>query len=161
MARNPRNAAAAAARMCAAVIAGWGVLFGSVAHAGLGEPVESVARDHAAVHGTALVVTPRQAYDVQETTTEAGLQLRQYVSHGGTVFAVAWSGRTLPDLKMVLGKHYDEYYAAASAHQGNHHVLSVATPNVVISITKVQRGFTGVAYVPALVPTGTSVKELR
>ena len=87
--------------------------------------------------------------------------MRQYASHGGTVFAVAWSGRSLPDLSIVLAKYFDDYVAAAAAHHGNHHVLTVTTPQFVISVVKHPRGLTGSAHLPGLLPAGISPQELR
>jgi len=144
-----------------AVVVTIGTLLSPAAHAGLGEPVDTVQRDHAALHGATLAVTPMLSYDLHETTTIDGLRLRQYASRAGTVFAVAWSGPALPDLKLVLGKNYDAYVAAAGTHRGSHHVLTIATPELVLNITKHSRGFTGHAHLPALLPAGTAAADLR
>lgn len=144
-----------------AVLIVLGTLLAPAAHAGLGEAVASVSRDQTALRATTLAVTPMQAYDVHEITTADGTHVRQYVSRAGTVFAVAWSGRSLPDLKVVLASHYGEYLTAASAHHYNHHVLNVVTPGLVLNVTRLPRGFAGGAHVPALLPAGTSVQELR
>jgi hypothetical protein len=162
MARIPCNGFAARARRLAlAIVVAGGAPLAPTAQAGLGEPVDSVERDHAAVHGSALSVTPMLNYDLHETTTVDGARLRQYATRAGTVFAVAWSGPALPNLKLVLGKSYDAYVAAASAHRGSHHVLNIVTPDLVLNITKHARGFTGNAYQPALLPAGTTAQELR
>ena len=150
-----RRAAITAGLM--AVVAG---LSGGTAHAGLGESVDSVARDHSALHGQSIAVTKTVAYDRHEMVTASGVHCREYASRDGTVFAVAWSGPTQPDLKVLLGSHYNEYLAAATAHHGGHHVLSVATPGLVLQITRLPRGFVGHAHVPDLVPAGTSLTEL-
>lgn len=155
------SAAPPARRHAAAALIIVGSLVASVAHAALGEPVDSVQRDHEALLGTTLTVTPMQAYDVHETTIADGTTIRQYVSRSGTVFAVAWSGRSLPSLQVLLGKHYDAYVTAAAAHRGSHHVFNVATPDFVLSITRITRASSGSAHVPALLPPGTSVQELR
>jgi hypothetical protein len=162
MVNTVRGTAASPGRRHASVaLIAAGSLFASVAHAGLGETVDSVRRDHEALHGTTLTVTPMQAYDIHETTLADGSTVRQYVSHSGTVFAVAWSGRGLPSLQVLLAKHYDEYVTAAAAHRGSHHVFNVATPDLVVSITRITRASSGRVHVPALVPAGTSVQELR
>jgi hypothetical protein len=162
METTPRDGSAARARQGAlAIVVAVGALLAPAARAGLGEAVDSVQRDHAALHGAALSVTPMLNYDLHETTTVDGTHLRQYATRAGTVFAVAWSGPALPDLKLVLGKNYDAYVAAASAHRGSHHVLNIATPELVLNITKHSRGFTGHAHLPALLPAGTTAQELR
>jgi Protein of unknown function (DUF2844) len=162
MARTLRRGFAMRARLIAlATIAAAGALLTPAAQAGLGKPVESVQRDHAALHGVALAVTPMQNYDLHESTIADGTRLRQYATRAGTVFAVAWSGPALPDLKLVLGESYDAYVAAASNHRGSHHVFTIATPELVLGITKHLRGFTGHAHLPALLPAGTTAQELR
>jgi hypothetical protein len=162
MAKNPIDRRGRAARrlaLLAPVVLG--VLASSTAWAGLGETADSIARDHLALRGTTLAVTPAVDYDIHETTTADGARIRQYVSREGTVFAVAWSGRGQPDLKVVLAGQYDKYLAAATAHRGNHHVFTVSTPQLVISIVRAPRGFQGAAHLPALVPAGVSASELR
>ena len=162
MAKTPRGGFAARARQGAlAIVVAVGALLAPSAQAGLGEPVDSVQRDHAALHGAALSVTPMLNYDLHETTTVDGGRLRQYATRAGTVFAVTWSGPALPDLKLVLGKSYDTYFAAASAHSGGHHVLNIEAPELVLNITKHSRGFTAHAHLPALLPAGTAAQELR
>jgi len=147
--------------LAAAALTAAGVLLGGTAQAGLGEPVASVARDHAALRGTALTVSPAGSFDVHETTLEDGTRVRQYAAPGGTVFAVAWTGTSLPNLQVLLGQHYGEYLAAAAAHRGSHHLLSVATPGLVLTVTKLARASSGSAHVPALLPANTSVQDLR
>ena len=161
MARKPvdgRRAGACRRTLLPVVL---GVFASSVAHAGLGERAESIQQDHVALHGTTLAVTPAVDYDVHETTTADGAHVRQYASRSGTVFAVTWSGRTQPDLRVLLAKHYDAYVAAASAHRGSHHVLSVSTPELVITVVRHARSASGAAHLPALLPAGISAGDLR
>ncbi len=146
-----RTASIAFAALC-----GW---VGS-AHAGLGETVTSVARDRAALGADTQTTTAMPMYDRHAFTTAGGTSVREFAAHDGTVFAVNFSGPTMPDLKTVLGTHYDAYMAAAQARHRNHHVLSFEADGVVVTIVKFQRGFQGAAHVPAAVPNGVSVQEL-
>ncbi len=130
------------------------------AYAALGENVSSVARDHAALHGS-LVSTPMQQYDVQEMVTDTGTRVREYSAHGGPVFAVTWSGTQVPDLSLLLGTYFDRYVAAAKAHRTGHHVLSVNTPSLAMSIVRFQRSSSGQVYVPSLMPHSVTRRELR
>ncbi|MBS0394709.1 MAG: DUF2844 domain-containing protein [Proteobacteria bacterium] len=131
------------------------------AWAGLGEPVASVARDHAALHGTALNSAASAGYEMHESVLADGTRVRQYAVPGGRVFAVSWQGRQLPDLKVLLASHYDAYVAAARAHVGGHHVFSLATPDVAMYVMRRSRDVEGSAHVPALVPAGVAVAELH
>ena len=145
----------------ATMLVGLGLSVPPAAHAGLGEPVESVQRDHAALRGKALAVTPAATFDRHEITTAEGTLVSEYASHAGTVFAVTWSGRSLPDLKVVLGQHYGAYAAATTGRRGNHHVFTIETADLVLHIRKLPRGFTGSAHVPALLPPGTAAADIR
>ena len=156
-----RRAPISWARVLTPTLFGLGLGAAPAAYAGLGEGVESVQRDHIALLGTALAVTPTATYDLHEITITEGNRVREYVSRAGTVFAVTWSGRSLPNLKAVLGQHYDEYAAVSTGHRGNHHVLSIATPGLVLTIRKLPRGFIGSAHVPALLPPGVDPRDIR
>jgi hypothetical protein len=140
---------------------GLGLCLVTAAHAGLGEGVDSLQRDHAALRGAALSVTPMTAYDLHEITTAAGTRVREYVSHAGTVFAVTWAGRSPPDLSVVLAQHYPDYVQAATAHRGSHKVFAMTTDGLVMSVMKLPRGFQGEAHVPALLPAGVSGGDIR
>jgi len=117
--------------------------------------------DREALNGSPNTVTSTSAYEVHETRTPDGTRLREFVNAGGRVFAVTWSGRFQPDLEQLLASHYPEYLAAAGHRRGSHHVVSVSTPGLVLSIVQLPRGFSGAAHVPSLVPPGVNPEELR
>lgn len=102
-----------------------------------------------------------QQYEVQEIVTDAGTTVREYAAHGGPVFAVTWRGAQVPDLHLLLGTYFDSYVAAAKAHRTGHHVLSVNTPSLAMSIVRFQRSASGQVYVPSLMPHGVTRRELR
>lgn len=138
-----------------------GLALAPVAEAGLGEGVDSIARDHATLRAHAAAVVPMVSYDVHELTMADGGHVREYASRGGTVFAVTFSGRAMPDLGALLGSHYADYVAAMSAHRMNHKVLAINEPGLVMAVVKQPRGIAGSAHVPALLPAGVSARELR
>lgn len=138
-----------------------GLLLAGAAQAGLGERAESVARDHAMLHGTALRVTPMASYEMHEITSAHGGRVREYVSRDGAVFATTWAGPAMPDLKVVLAGHYAQYMAGAQAHRASHHVFSMTTDQMVLRVMKLPRGIAGSARVPALVPAGVNVEDIR
>jgi hypothetical protein len=77
------------------------------------------------------------------------------------VFALTWSGTQVPDLKQLLGTYFDRYMTAAQVHRTGHHVLSIATPDLVMTVVKFQRKSSGQVYVPSLMPSGVTRQELR
>ena len=139
----------------------FGLFLAGTAQAGLGEREESVARDHATLRGTALRVTPMAHYQLHEIMSEHGGRVREYVSPDGQVIATTWSGPAMPDLKVVLGEHYPDYMANAQVRRASHHVFSMATSGMVLRVVKLPRGIAGAARVPALVPPGVNVDDIR
>jgi Protein of unknown function (DUF2844) len=130
------------------------------AHAALGAMVDSVARDETMLKGTELV-TPTANYDLHEIKAATGTTVREYVSRQGTVFAVNWEGRTTPDLQQLLGSSYSRYLAEARTHRSGHHLLSINSPDLVASVVRLQRSSIGHVHLPALVPAGVAVADLR
>ncbi len=147
--------------LTAALAAVAGLAVAPAAHAGLGEGVASVARDHATLHAQVANVVPMQAYDLHEMTSRDGSRVREYVTRAGTVFAVTFNTRTMPDLKALLGDRYAEYVAVTNARRTNHKVFAISTPSLVLQIVKLPRGFSGSAHVPTLLPEGFSSRDLR
>jgi Protein of unknown function (DUF2844) len=128
--------------------------------AALGGGAASVEADRARLNG-ALRVAPQANYIVHEITTGSGLQVHEYLSAGGKVFAVSWRGPGIPDLKQMLGSYYGEYAQAASAPHYNHHHLSIETPDVIVQSSGHTRAFFGRAWVPALLPQNFSVDQIN
>jgi len=137
------------------------VLHAPAAHAALGATRDDLLRDAAALQTTRVTITSREHYDVHEMIAGDGTTVRAYVEPGGRVFAVTWSGRVQPDLRVVLGPYYAQFLQAAHAPHPSHHVLTLTTPDLVLSVVKLPRGFTGRAHLPSLVPAGTAVDSLR
>lgn len=131
--------------------------------AALGGPATSVAADRKALAAEAVSTTSSGRYERHAFTTPDGTSVREFASPDGGVFAVDFSGPSMPDLKTVLGTHYAAYEtAAARARRGvNHHVFSFASDGVVMTVTKLPRGFAGRAHLPAAVPAGVDVDTLR
>jgi hypothetical protein len=132
------------------------------AHAALGGDAASVASDADALHGV-IHSTPLQQYDIDEITSENGMRLREFLSRSGVVFAVTWSGPAMPDLEKLLGTSFKTYTAAVAAenHRGLKRSLRVATSDLVVESDGHMRAFSGRAYLPALIPPGTSAADLR
>lgn len=130
--------------------------------AALGGDAASVASDAAALHG-AIHSTPLQQYDIHEITSDNGMRLREFQDRGGVVFAVVWSGPAMPDLQKLLGKSYHTYATgvAAARHPGLKRSLRIATSDLVVESEGHMRAYSGRAYLPVLMPSGTSAADLR
>lgn len=133
----------------------------STAFAGLGGDASSVTTDAAKLKAQARS-TPAGGYTVSQMTLPSGTVVNEYVSAEGKVFAVTWKGAAVPDLSQALGSYFAEYKAAAAAtpHSGHHH-LSVQESDLVVTTGGHMRAWTGVAYVPSLLPPNFSLSEIK
>jgi hypothetical protein len=128
--------------------------------AGLGGDATSVEADRASLKG-ALHITSAASYAVHEINSSDGMQVHEYVSPAGKVFAVSWRGAGIPDLRQMLGSYYGEFAQAASQPHYNHHHLSVQTANVVVQSSGHARSFLGRAWVPALLPQNFASNDIN
>jgi Protein of unknown function (DUF2844) len=162
--RWQRNGVARARRLVTfggALVVAFSFLHAPAARAALGASRGDLLQDAAALQTTRVTITAREGYDVHEMISPDGTAVRAYVEPGGRVFAVTWSGKVQPDLRVVLGPYYARYLDAARAPHPSHHVLALNAPDLVLSVVKLPRGFAGHAHLPSLVPAGTSVDALR
>ena len=127
--------------------------------AALGGDVASVVADQAHINGK-LIVSQAQKYVVHEIQAPSGSLVREFVAPAGAVFAVAWTGPTMPDLRQVLGSYFDRYVAAVAQRRMRGPVL-IEQPGLVVQSSGHMRAFTGKAYVPDAVPSGVSIEEIR
>jgi hypothetical protein len=132
------------------------------ARAALGGDAASVASDADALHGV-IHSTLLQQYDIHEITSDNGMRLREFQDRSGVVFAVVWSGPAMPDLQKLLGASYQKYTTAvaAASHPGLKRSLRIATSDLVVESDGHMRAYSGRAYLPALIPAGTSPADLR
>jgi hypothetical protein len=123
-------------------------------HASLGGPVSTVEADRAVIHGSRRTVEA-SGYTVHEIQAPTGTVVREFVSNG-TVFAVSWHGPFIPDLRLLLGPHFDSFSASASGkpRRPGHGPLLVEAPGLVVESSGKMRAFFGRAYLPDLLPPG-------
>jgi Protein of unknown function (DUF2844) len=132
------------------------------ARASLGGDAASILEDANELHG-AVQSSARPHYEVREIATDNGMQVREFLTLDGRVFAVSWAGPALPDLQRLLGPHFQVYAAAlaARAHLGLHRSLRVATTDLIVESDGQLRSYVGRAYLPAMVPLSVSITDLR
>lgn len=102
-------------------------------------------------------------YRIQETQLEPGVNVREFATPQGQVFAVVWEGFVLPDLDALLGIHFAEFRRMADTARGKGvrgSVVSVNQAGLVVHSGGRARAFSGYAYLPALIPTGVAIDEL-
>lgn len=130
-----------------------------VALAMLGGDEASIEVDRVRLKGTASVRhAPR--YALHEIAQPSGVAVRQYVAPTGKVFAVEWKGPVRPDLRQVLGPHFDRYVAVAKEGRIKRVPVVIREASLVVVTGGHLRAFTGRAYVPDLVPPGVDAEAL-
>ncbi len=138
-------------------------LAANTAWATLGGTGDSIAADRGMLTAASLATSKRAGYTVHEIRSE-GITIREYVSPSNVVFAVAWNGVTNPDLDQLFGTYAAEYQAAlaqAERKPGGRNQSRVATDRVVVERWGHMRNLQGRAYVPALVPEGVNIDEIK
>jgi len=131
-----------------------------LACAALGEPESSITDEVQHLKGS-IKSTLRTNYRVHEIQLPSGTVLREFAAIDGKVFAVAWSGPAIPDLRQALGRYFDVYVTAAQAKHGGHRHLQIEQSEFVMQSSGHMRAFSGRAYLPQALPPGTSADEIR
>ncbi len=132
--------------------AGYGALGGNAA---------SIAEDSAALSASAGALLPFSAYTVHELRMPSETLVREYLSADGKVFAIGWSGPAMPDLRQLLGPYFEAYTEAARAQQAGPGPLDVRQSGLVVESGGRMRAFFGRAYLPAAMPAGVTLDEIR
>jgi hypothetical protein len=135
-------------------------LIPGIAAAALGEPEASVQTDGAMFHGS-IKTTAHVSYRLHEIQLPSGTTLREFAGSDGKVFAVAWNGPYVPNLRQTFGRYYDTFVMAAKAKHSGHTHLQIQQQDLVVQSIGHMRAFVGRAYLPQAVPSGVALEELR
>lgn len=110
----------------------------------------------------AVNVSPGARYSIHEMRSPDGTRVREFVSPAGHVFGVSWQGPHIPDLRQLLGEHFDEYMQEAErpgrAHRG---VLHIETQDLVFESGGHMRFFSGRAYLRSELPDGADADAIQ
>jgi hypothetical protein len=131
-----------------------------IAGAALGEPAASVDVDGAKLNAS-IKVNSRAGFKVHELALPSGTRLREYSGTDGKVFAVAWNGPAIPDLRQAFGAYFDAYLTAAKGRHGGHGPLQITAGDLVVQSGGHMRAFAGRAYLAQSVPAGFDLGELQ
>ena len=137
-----------------------GALLPGMASAALGGMESSVQADATEVQGS-IKVQERALYRVHEIQMPSGTLVREFVSPAGKVFAVAWRGPMMPNLRQTLGAYFDNYVAAAKLKEAHHRRVQVHQDDLVIESAGHMRAFSGRAYLPNAIPSGVNPGDLQ
>jgi len=130
------------------------------AHAALGEDVTSVATDQARMQAK-LEISHKANYAVHELQAPTGATVREFVGDSGKVFAVSWSGGWRPNLRDIMGVHYDRYIAGTRGRRATRGPVRIELPGMVVIMGGHQRAFFGQVYLLDLLPPGLQLEDIR
>ncbi len=102
-------------------------------------------------------------YTVHENLLDNGTRVQEFVTPSGVVFAVAWRGPVLPDLRALLGDYLIIFQRHTDAvRQGGLRggPVNLVQEGLVLRSSGRMGDFSGYAYVPTLVPAGVNVHAL-
>jgi len=136
-------------------------LLGPAAHAALGDDAAAVAKDREALHAT-LRIVPHSNYQIHEMVTPVGSNVREYVgAESGKIFAVAWSGGWRPNLRDIMGKHYDSFIESQKGQRRARGPVRIELPGMVVFMGGYLRTFFGHVYLTDELPAGFDVQSIR
>lgn len=136
------------------------ILTPRLAPAALGGNVDTVEADRAHMKAT-LRTSQAAGYQVHQLVTPQGTTVQEYSTPSGTVFAVAWRGPFMPDLRQTLGDYFETYRNAPRVAGSTRSHAAIVQPHLVVRSQGHMRYYEGIAYVPSLMPQGVSPDALR
>ena len=134
----------------------------TAAHATLGGPESSVGNDgQAQAQPRALEQAASSGVKALAVTDPMGTQITEYV-YQGSVFAVVWTGRVIPNLYNLFGSNFQTYLNAAQNRppMGVNAPVSVRTKQLVAHTFGHMGDYRGSAYVTTMVPPGFDVSSI-
>jgi Protein of unknown function (DUF2844) len=134
------------------------------AHAYLGGNGASVPDDWGRMQARAAAsaLSMNGSYTVHESTLPSGTIVHQYLSISDVVFAVTWSGPTKPDLRQLMGTHFDTMVARQAGHiHAGHPFVKQDGADLVVESAGHPGSFLGRAWLPAALPPGFDVHTLQ
>ena len=131
--------------------------------AALGQPESTVERDRAMMKGQRHRGSGT-GFSIERITV-AGMEIKEYVSSDGVVFAVVWEGTGVPDLKLLLGEYYEEYREGLSTARNRRprvkEPFRMKSDRLVVERAGHSRSLWGRAYLPTHLPPGITPKDIR
>ena len=99
-------------------------------------------------------------YSTQQMHDDVGNVITEYVTTKGVVFALTWHGLFKPDLHQLLGDYFTTYLSVEGQSSGRQAQIVDQTSVVIVSEGRL-RHFHGYAYIPALMPSGFLLGDLK
>lgn len=158
---SPELACASLGGTTASVSADANVL-GAVSSTAAASGVQTeAASSEAAVQSYNLRSSTGEKYTYSEFTTDSNSRVREFLTPDGKVFGIAWQGRRVPNLQVLLGSYFGDWHDAVASqpHQGLHS-SSIQTSSLVVQMAGHMGLIVGRAWAPKLVPAGVDARNV-
>jgi len=132
--------------------------------ASLGGDQTSVQSDRARMLGAMRQVVQSEGFALHEWQSGNGIVVREFLSPGGTVFGIAWQGPVHPDMRQLLGPHFERYQQEAARllrSRRGHGPLTVDLGDLVVQSSGHARAFSGHAILTRMLPPGVAAEVVR
>jgi hypothetical protein len=114
------------------------------------------------VQATQSLTAAGARYTDVRRTLPSQVVVHEFSDARGKVFAVSWSGPFKPDLKELLGVHFDKYRElGARTAMADRSRQQVDTGEAIVVSTGRMGAFEGRAWLPASLPAGFDPREMK
>ncbi len=108
-----------------------------------------------------LQLVRRSRFTIHELQAPTGTKVREFVGSSGKVFSVAWAGRWRPNLRELMGSHYDSFLAGMRGRRVARGPVRLDLPGMVVIMGGRLRAFWGQVYLTDLLPAGLKLADVR
>lgn len=132
--------------------------------ASLGGDQTSVQSDRARMLGAMRQIVQRESFALHEWQSGNGIVVREFLSPSGIVFGVAWQGPVHPDMRQLLGPHFERYQQEAARllrSRRGHGPLTVDLGDLFVQSSGHARAFSGRAILTRMLPQGVGTDVVR
>ncbi|MFM0222125.1 DUF2844 domain-containing protein [Paraburkholderia dipogonis] len=100
-------------------------------------------------------------YSMRQSVDANGVTIREYVLPGNVVFAVKWNGPIRPDMTALLGSYFPNFVNAGQSRATGTGPLIDGNDDFRIESTGRMGRFSGMAWLPRLMPAGVRPGDLQ
>ncbi|MBW8838220.1 MAG: DUF2844 domain-containing protein [Burkholderia sp.] len=122
---------------------------------------DSASTSPAAGSQPASAVTATAPYTMRQSVDANGVTIREYLLPANVVFAVTWQGPIRPNMRALLGSYFTNYVAAGQTGVRGSGPLIEGNDDFRIESAGRLGNFSGMAWLPRLLPAGVRPGDLE
>jgi hypothetical protein len=126
-----------------------------------GSAAASPAASPTAGNQPASAVTATAPYTMRQSVDANGVTIREYLLPANVVFAVTWQGPIRPNMRAPLGSYFTNYVAAGRTGVRGSGPLIEGNGDFRIESAGRLGSFSGMAWLPRLLPAGVRPGDLE